>query len=348
MNSANKIVGGKYQLIKKLGHGSYGSVFESVHLETKKKYAIKKIKDLSMYSEMKRVIREIIVLNSFNHENVLKLFDVHLEDNGESFNVYLVTDLMEFDLFKVIHRGHNYLTDEHIQYIMYQLFLGCYVLHKNSIIHRDLKPNNILLSESCDLKICDFGFAREISNDSSDQDPNTIYVVTRNYRAPEVMLNQSRYGSEVDIWSIGCTLYELLDCKILFGKAKNYIDLLSKILKLLGTPSEEAIDFIQNENAINWIKKQKVYPTQSPSTQLKSKNVNALAKDLLDKCLVFDPRKRITAREALMHPYFAELFDEEDLNVMNLEFDFTFENEDNLTLDRLKSKFKQIIKPMLN
>lgn len=336
---------GNYIIMKKLGKGSYGSVYECVHRKTKEKLAIKKIDDIDSDSDLKRVIREIMVLKAFNHENLLTLKGMHIEEKGKFFDVYLVTDLMDFDMFKVIRRGRNELTAEHIQYIMYQVFLGMYVLHQNNIVHRDIKPNNILLNDSCDLKICDFGFAREVYND-----PNldiTEYVVTRYYRAPEIMLNSRKYGTEVDIWSVGCTFFELLDSKILFGGTKNYIQLLNKIINLLGSPSEEGLEFIQNDNAKMWIKKHKFCAPQKPSDKLQTKDIDDLAKDLLDRCLVFNPRSRITAKEALMHPYFRDLFSEQDLNVINLEFDFSFEKNPKLTTEQLKEKFMKEVKPLL-
>ena len=340
-----QIIGGTYEITKKLGKGSYGSVYECIHVKTQEKFAIKKIDDIESNSDVKRVIREIMVLKAFNHENLLTLKAIFLEEKEKFFDVYLVTDLMDFDMFKVIRKGRKELTGEHIQYIMYQVFLGMYVLHQNSIVHRDIKPNNILLNDSCDLKICDFGFAREVQDDP-DMDI-TEYVVTRYYRAPEIMLNSRKYGSEVDIWSIGCTFFELLDCKILFGGTKNYIQLLNKIIRLLGSPPDEALEFIQNQNARNWIKKQKFSPPQRPSHKLVTKDICEDAKDLLDRCLVFDPRKRITAEEALRHRYFKELFSEQDLNVLQLEFDFSFEKNPNLTSEQLKQKFMKEVKTLL-
>jgi mitogen-activated protein kinase 1/3 len=344
MQGINTVIGKKYRITRKLGKGSYGSVYEVINLENKKKFAMKKIDDIESNSDIKRVIREIMVLKAFNHENLLTLKAIHLEEKGKFFNVYLITDLMDFDMFKVIRKGRSELTEEHIQYIMYQVFLGMYVLHQNNIVHRDIKPNNILLNDSCDLKICDFGFAREVQDNPEDI---TEYVVTRYYRAPEIMLNSRKYGSEVDIWSIGCTFFELLDCKILFGGTKNYIQLLDKIIRLLGSPPEEALEFIQNENAKMWIKKQKFSPPQRPSDKLVTKDISEDAKDLLDKCLNFDPRARITAEQALKHKYFEDLFSEQDLNVINLEFDFSFEKNPKLTTEQLKEKFMKEVKSLL-
>lgn len=345
MDKVGTVIGKRFKLVKKLGKGSYGSVFECIDLKTKKKCAIKKIDDIETTSDIRRVIREVMILKSFNHDNLLSAVSFHLEAHGKILHVYLITEIMDFDLFKVIRRGRDELSNQHIQYIMYQIFLAMYVLHHNNIVHRDIKPNNILLNDNCDLKICDFGFAREVENDPSLD--ITEYVVTRFYRAPEIMLNSKKYGTEVDIWSVGCTFFELLDCKILFGGTKNYIQLLNKIINLLGTPKDKDLEFIENENAKLWIKKQKVSGSSSPSAKLSVKGIDPQAKDLLDKCLVFDPRKRITAEGALRHPYFQELFAESDLNCMKLEFDFEFEKDQNLTIEQLKAKLFAEIKPLM-
>ena len=102
---------------------------------------------------------------------------------------------------------------------MYQLLRGMLYIHSSNIIHRDLKPSNLLLNKSCDLKICDFGLARGYEENNSTL---TEYVVTRFYRAPEIMLSSHGYTNAVDIWSLGCTFAELMTYKVLFP-GKNYI-----------------------------------------------------------------------------------------------------------------------------
>ena len=331
------MLGNRYKLIKKIGKGSYGSVAEYLDTHTKQSVAIKKLQEINEISDAKRVLREIMILKSCDHDNLLELKDIHLESKGEFYQVYLVTELMDFDLYKVIRKGRDEMTGEHIQYVMYQIFLGLYYLHENNIIHRDIKPNNILLNDSCDVKICDFGFARE--QQSEGEDAHTEYVVTRFYRAPEIMLNSRKYDYAVDIWSVGCTFFELIDSRILFGDTKNYIDLLERILNLLGSPDPETLKFIENENARNWINNLSHRPKSRPSQHLKTPDVEKHAKDLLDRCLVFDPNKRISAKEALFHPYFQTLFEEEnDLEFMKLEFNFDFEKRKDITMAELKQK----------
>lgn len=127
-------------------------------------------------------------------------------------DIYIVTNLMETDLHRVIYSRQE-LTDEHIQYFLYQILRGMLYIHSANVIHRDLKPNNILLNKNCDLKICDFGLARGFDNENEFK---TEYVVTRWYRAPEVILNASEYTKALDIWSIGCIFAELLGRTPLF------------------------------------------------------------------------------------------------------------------------------------
>lgn len=122
-------------------------------------------------------------------------------------NSYYIHKIISFQYYQ------KELTDEHIQYFIYQILRGILYIHSANVIHRDLKPNNILLNKNCDLKICDFGLARGFENEDEFK---TEYVVTRWYRAPEVILNASAYTKALDIWSIGCIFAELLGRTPLF------------------------------------------------------------------------------------------------------------------------------------
>ena len=124
-----------------------------------------------------------------------------------NFNdIYIVTNLFETDLDRVI-RSNQPLTEHHIQFFMYQILRGLKYIHSANVIHRDLKPSNILVNTNCDLAICDFGMSRGISLMNCCM---TEYVVTRWYRSPEILCSCPQYGKQVDIWSAGCILAELL------------------------------------------------------------------------------------------------------------------------------------------
>ncbi len=151
--------------------------------------------------DAKRILREVKMLRHFKHENVIGLRDLVPPPEDESFNdIYIVLDFMETDLHKIIY-SKNELTDEHIQYFLYQILKGMKYIHSANVIHRDLKPSNLLLNSNCDLKICDFGLARGVKEDVDYE--LTEYVVTRWYRAPEVMCSCQEYDSKIDVWSIG-------------------------------------------------------------------------------------------------------------------------------------------------
>jgi len=112
------------------------------------------------------------------------------------------------------------LSDEHIQYFLYQVVRGCMHMHSGNVIHRDLKPSNLLLNKNCDLKICDLGLARGFDQTMENL---TEYVVTRWYRAPEVILSASEYSNQIDVWSIGCIFAELLGRAPIFP-GEDYLD----------------------------------------------------------------------------------------------------------------------------
>ena len=320
----------RFKFIKFRGKGTYGVVAEYIDTSKNENVAIKKLSDISDIIDAKRMLREIKILRHFKHENIVKLRSVFAKPAGSFYTIYLVTDLWDIDLCRIIRQSRSELSDDHNQYLMYQIFKALQFLHVNGIIHRDIKPSNILANENCDLVLCDFGFAREIECDSD----MTEYVITRFYRAPEVMLSSHKYTHAVDIWSVGCTFFELIKGTPLF-QPKNYLDLVKMIIQLLGTPDDELIDIVMNINAKNFLKSLPHSPPGKVS-KLLSGYCNPLALDLLDRCLEFDPRKRITATEALKHPYFESLYDPSELATPQPPLDFSFEMNPKVTLDELK------------
>jgi len=199
-------------------------------------------------------------------------------------------------------------------------------VHAAKVLHRDLKPGNLLVNKNCDLKICDFGLARgfDPSKNKGQQAALTEYVVTRWYRAPELLVENETYGPGIDIWSVGCILAEFLGRKALFP-GRDYLQQLRLIIETTGQPSAEDLKTINNPQAVEYIKAlpkrppqpwAKLYPEASPA-----------ALDLLSRMLAFDARNRITAAEALRHEYLVALHnvnDEPDAEA----FDFNFERED--------------------
>ncbi|KAK9200647.1 hypothetical protein WN944_015845 [Citrus x changshan-huyou] len=206
---------------------------------------------------------------------------------------------------------------DHENYFLYQILRGLKYIHSANVLHRDLKPSNLLLNANCDLKICDFGLARV----TSETDFMTEYVVTRWYRAPELLLNSSDYTAAIDVWSVGCIFMELMDRKPLFP-GRDHVHQLRLLIELIGTPSEAELGFL-NENAKKYICQLPRYQRQSFTE--KFPNVHPSAIDLVEKMLTFDPRQRITVEDALAHPYLGSLHDISDEPVCMSPFSFDFE-----------------------
>eukprot|EP00850_Spirogloea_muscicola_P024958 SM001846S03856 [mRNA] locus=s1846:360:1941:- [translate_table: standard] len=406
----------KYTPIKPIGKGAYGVVCSARNAETGEKVAIKKIANaFENATDARRTLREIRLLRHLYHENIIAVKDIMRPPQRHSFSdVYLVYELMDTDLHQII-RSSQPLTDDHYQYFIYQvgarqlphagapgtsalpalpsgsrllpplrriesnfcqLLRGLKYVHTANVLHRDLKPSNLLLNASCDLKICDFGLART----GSEKGFMTEYVVTRWYRAPELLLSCEEYTAAIDLWSVGCIFAELLGRTPLFP-GKDYIHQLKLIINSIGSPDEDDLHFIQvsvppsppphrlcspfslrlhlssshvpplsalvpspaatgqsvvqSQKARSYIRTLPYQPPVPLSRRYTRANPQAL--DLIEKMLVFDPRKRITVQAALEHPYLAMLHDPAVEPAAPAPFDFDFEDED-LREDALRDK----------
>ncbi|EFI27394.1 CMGC/MAPK protein kinase [Coprinopsis cinerea okayama7 len=278
----------------------------------------------------KRALREITLLRHFaNHENITGLIDVDA----------VSPDFNEIYIFM---ESGQVLTNEHVQYFLYQILRGMKFIHSAGVIHRDLKPGNLLVNADCELKICDFGLSRGFDAVPDENATRlTEYVATRWYRAPEIMLAFPKsyqlalnflclLGILVDVWSIGCILGELLLGKPLF-KGKDYVDQLNKILDILGSPDETIIQKIGSDKAQAYVRSlpfrrtvpfRRVLPGSDP-----------LALDLMAKMLSFDPSTRVTVLESLEHPWLAAYHDESDEPECSERFERWREIEKLETLD---------------
>ncbi|GCB69205.1 hypothetical protein scyTo_0010519 [Scyliorhinus torazame] len=321
----------RYVNLSPIGSGAYGTVCSAMDRRTGNKVAIKKLyRPFQSEIFAKRAYRELKLLKHMKHENVIGLIDVFTPaltlDGFHDF--YLVMPFMDADLNKVMGR----LSEDRIQYLLYQILRGIKYIHSTGIIHRmlpdrhfycpqvsllrvsannkisinllqDLKPGNLAINKDCGLKIIDFGLARHTDSEM------TGYVVTRWYRAPEIILNWRHYAQSVDIWSVGCIFAEMITGKILF-KGKDYLDQLAQIMKITGTPSSDFIQKLDSMEARNYIRTLP-YIKKKDFTSLFS-NASPLAVDLLEKMLVLDADKRLSAAEALSHPYFEPFRDLEE------------------------------------
>ncbi|KAF1315713.1 Cmgc/mapk protein kinase, partial [Globisporangium splendens] len=319
----------RYQMIKAVGQGAYGCVIAASDMETGQAIAIKNVPNaFNDLIDAKRILREIRLMRHLNHPNLVNLVDLIRPPSLHEFNdVYIVTDLMETDLHRVIHSNQS-ITDDHVQYFLYQMLVSIHYVHSAQVLHRDLKPSNILVNSDCDLKLCDFGLARGVHGLDSGL---TEYVVTRWYRAPELLLS-SKYDKQMDVWAIGCILAEMLGRRPLFP-GHDYLHQLKIIMDVIGSPSEDSLDFITNPKAKRFILRQPKKPKVPLSSIYPRATPQCL--DLLEKMLVFDPRKRLTIAEALEHPYLSMVRDKSLERTCPTPFDFDFENTE-LTKQKLQ------------
>ncbi|KAK8947609.1 Mitogen-activated protein kinase 4 [Platanthera guangdongensis] len=306
--------------IRPIGRGAYGIVCAATNSQTGEEVAIKKIGSaFDNRIDAKRTLREIKLLLHMDHENIIAIKDIIRPPQRENFNdVYIVYELMDTDLQQIV-RSNQPLTDDHCQYFLYQILRGLKFVHSAHVLHRDLKPSNLLLNSNCDLKIGDFGLART----TTETDFMTEYVVTRWYRAPELLLNCSEYTAAIDIWSVGCILGEIVTREPLFP-GRDYVHQLRLITELIGSPDDASLGFLRSDNARRYVKQLPQHPRQRFGARFP--NMAHGAVDLLEKMLVFDPSKRITVDEALLHPYVASLHEINEEPVCPNPFNFDFEH----------------------
>jgi len=329
---------GRYELIRQIGGGGCGIVWSAKKKDTDTKVAIKRIPNLFRELDtVKRTLREIQLLRHFDHENIVRILDIIEPSSSEDFNeLYIVYELMDGDLHKLI-RSAQRLGNQVIQLLVYQILRGLKYIHSAGVLHRDLKPTNILVNRKCDLKICDFGCGRvgDVQAGRAGLKMTLLeHVQTRWYCAPEGLMSSSQYSTAVDVWSVGCILAELFGRNVLFQGRTNK-EQLKRILGILGKPAEEEIAKIQNEEYRRKIQKQPQVPKKD--LQQLFKDAPSQAIDLLDKMLQFDPAKRITVVEALRHPYFGELHDENDEPVANCKLnEAVFDSSLELTASSLR------------
>ena len=331
------VVDERYEYIKQIGLGAYGVVCSCYDKKENRNVAIKKVGNaFEDLVDAKRIVREIKLLRYFDHDNIVSLYDIPKPPSRTGFNdIYIISDLMETDLHRVIYSRQD-LTDDHIQYFIYQILRGVLYMHSANIIHRDLKPANILANKNCDLKICDLGLGRGEVRDEEDEEKKielTEYVITRWYRAPEVILCPSEYSKAVDIWSIGCIFAELLGRQPLFP-GDHYLDQIQKIISVLGTPKNDDLEFITKIEAKEFLMKLVKRTKQTWSSLFP--NANPVALDLLGKMLTFNPKKRYTVDQCISHPYFEGLHDPEQEPITSKVFDWSFDSVE-LTKENLQN-----------
>lgn len=287
----------RYTLSEVLGEGTYGVVYRAIDRTNGKVCALKKMRlDGSEEGVPQTALREVSILQEVHHRNIVNLLDVICTGS----KLFLVFEFVEQDLKKAIDRRKSFVGRE-LKLLMAQLLEGLYFCHRHRIVHRDLKPANILLASDGTLKIADFGLARAF------QIPMHTYtheVVTLWYRAPEILLGEKHYSPAVDLWSVGCIMAELARGKVLF-RGDTEIGQLYEIFQVLGTPADVNGLWPGVSRLPDYSNMFPKWETKDLAGKLPMLDRDGI--DLLSKLLKYHPAERISARQALQHPFFADL-----------------------------------------
>jgi len=318
------------KVTKQVGKGAYGEVFLCENSVDGSRVAVKWVKDFARDPTFgKRIVREVRILAQLDHPNLLRLADL-LPVPGPVFNdVFIAMPFMDLDLHKVIYSRMT-LSDGHAQAFACQILRGLKYLHSAEIVHRDLKPSNILVNTDCTLRIADLGLAR---GRVYEEEKLTDYVVTRWYRAPELILLPSRYFEAVDLWSVGCIQAELLSRKPLFP-GTNHIDMLRRFARILGFVPARDLAWIPDEgpareDVLRFVETlglpdgESQQPEEPLSERLPKKTDACL--DFVKALLTFDPNQRISASAALAHEYVVHLSDPAAETCAPRRFDWNFD-----------------------
>ncbi|KAF9270376.1 Pkinase-domain-containing protein [Marasmius fiardii PR-910] len=289
-----------YERLNQIEEGSYGVVFRARDKGTGDIVALKKLKlDEEKNGFPITALREINALMSCRHENVVGVREVVVGDTLTQ--VFVVMDFIEHDLKSLLTLMPSPFLQSEVKTLMLQLLSAVKHCHSNWILHRDLKTSNLLMNNRGTMKVADFGLARRYG-DPVGVGGMTQLVVTLWYRAPEILLGAETYSTAVDMWSVGCIFAELLLKEPLF-QAKGELELISMIFKLLGAPTNSSWP---GYSTLPLAKTITLPSSQPPQFRQKFQYLTPAGLDLMMSLLTYDPERRISAEEALQHPYFSE------------------------------------------
>lgn len=299
----------KYEVLGVIGEGAYGVVLKCRNKETNEVVAIKKFKENEDDDPMvrKTTLREVKVLRSLKHANIVSLKEAFRRKG----RLYLVFEYVEKNLLEVLEDKPNGVESELVRRYIFQLCCAIHYCHVNNVIHRDIKPENLLVNTTSgdhSLRLCDFGFARSMASGGSGAPATaapsdlTEYVATRWYRAPELLLGDTKYTKSVDIWAIGCIMGELTEGQPVFP-GESEIDQLYLIQKVLGPLPKRHMELFATNPRFSGMKMPDV---KHPDT-LYRKYCGRMSKKgicFLESTIQLCPEDRLTSEECLKHPYF--------------------------------------------
>lgn len=287
-----------YTKERKVGEGTYAVVYLGTQKSTDRKIAIKEIKTSEFKDGLDMsAIREVKYLQELIHPNIISLVDIFMQYD----NINLVLEFLPTDLENIIKDKSIIFTPADIKSWMLMTVRGIHHVHRNFILHRDLKPNNLLISPEGVIKLADFGLARSIPG---PREILTSNVVTRWYRAPELLFGAKHYTYAVDIWSIGIIFAELM-LRIPYLPGKDDMDQMEVTFRALGTPKDKDWPEVSSFPSYN---KLQMYPPPSRD-ELRKRFIAATesALDLMCAMLEMNPQTRWNSTECLQSNYFKEL-----------------------------------------
>ncbi|KAI8589215.1 kinase-like domain-containing protein [Geranomyces variabilis] len=287
-----------YEKLNRIEEGAYGIVYRARDRQTGEIVALKKLKlENERNGFPVTSLREIHTLLLAKHPNIVNVKEIVVTPSMSG--IFIVMEFVEHDLKSLMDTMSTPFLQSEIKTLMLQLISAIACLHQNWIVHRDLKTSNLLMNNKGQMKVADFGLARRFGSPLGHM---TQLVVTLWYRAPELLLGAKEYTTAIDMWSVGCIFGELVNKEALLP-GRGEFDQLKRMFQLLGTPNETIwpgwshLPLLKTFNFVN-----------QPYSNLRSRfaylTENGL--DLLSQLLTFDPKKRITAEQALRHPYFTE------------------------------------------
>lgn len=305
-----------YERMDRVSEGAYGIVWKARDLATQEIVALKQIKFEQPEIQEQQgfpvtALREINVLLQLNHESIVGVKEMVV---GTSFDkVFMVMEFMELDLQQAIKETRQYpnvLRQAELKGIMKQVLAGTAHMHSKWLLHRDLKTSNILVHKSGRVALCDLGLARRFEDPPRAM---TQLVVTLWYRAPELLFGEDKYGPAIDVWSLGCIFGELICVGEAVMQGQGELDQIDKIFQMVGVPTDEnwpAFEKLPNAGLFRWKEPKHIqlplkFPINTPP-HFKQSFLDGNGYDLLSKLLTLDPKKRITAQQALDHKYFQE------------------------------------------
>jgi len=291
-----------YTNCKVIGNGSFGIVFQARMVNVPKDLEDIAIKKVLQDKRFKN--RELQIMRLVKHPNVVDL-RAFFYSNGEKKDEVYLNLVQEYVPETVYRASRHYVKLKQpmpmlqIKLYMYQLLRSLAYIHSVGICHRDIKPQNLLLNPATGvLKLCDFGSAKILVQG----EPNVSYICSRYYRAPELIFGATNYTTNIDIWSTGCVMAELMLGQPLFP-GESGIDQLVEIIKVLGTPSREQIRTMNP----NYMEHKFPQIKPHPFSKVFRPRTPPEAIDLVSKLLEYTPEARLSAVEAMAHPFFDEL-----------------------------------------